>query len=141
MTSHVLRRESGARTGRPRPAACAATRSAIRRPVPPAPCNATTSGTGPAGSAAGTTSTPSRPVPRPSGCVPAAGASPCGAPGRADSRAELMAGAYPGAALLIPAQLVQPGVVDAEVVRDLVDDRHPDLLDDLLDAVAHGHGG
>src|SRR4051812_24839115 len=117
MTSHVLLRESGARTGRRRLAAGAATRPAICHPMPPAPCRATTSGTGPEGRAGGTTSTPSRRAPRPSACVPAVGTFPRTGPGRAKSRAELMVRAYPDAARLIPAQLVQPGVVDAEVVR------------------------
>ena len=36
------------------------------------------------------------------------------------------------------AQVVQPVVVDAEVVRDLVDDGDPDLLLQLVDGVAHG---
>lgn len=35
-----------------------------------------------------------------------------------------------------PAQLVQPIVVDTEVVGDLVDDRDRDFVDDLLVAVA-----
>ena len=33
---------------------------------------------------------------------------------------------------LLPPELVEAIVVDAEVVGDLVDDRHPDLLDQLL---------
>src|SRR6266536_4398958 len=39
---------------------------------------------------------------------------------------------------LVPAQLVQPGVVDAEVVGDLVYHGHADLLDDVLLGVADG---
>src|SRR3712207_3661088 len=37
-----------------------------------------------------------------------------------------------GGPFSVPAELVQPVVVDAEVVRDLVDDGDRDLLDDLL---------
>src|SRR3954470_14761850 len=35
-----------------------------------------------------------------------------------------------------PAELVQTGLVDAEVVRDLVHDGDRDLLDDVVDGVA-----
>ena len=37
-----------------------------------------------------------------------------------------------------PAELVEPVVVDPEVVRDLVDDGHPDLLDHVGFVVADG---
>src|SRR5690606_39261028 len=40
-----------------------------------------------------------------------------------------------------PAELVEPLVVDAEVVGDLVDDGDRHLLDDLLDALAHPQRG
>ncbi len=42
-------------------------------------------------------------------------------------------GVSPG---LTPAEFVQPVVVDAEVMRDLVDDRDGDLVDDLSFGVA-----
>src|SRR5438270_10560105 len=40
-----------------------------------------------------------------------------------------------------PAQLPQPGVVDAEVMGDLVHDHAPHLLHDLVLGVAHGADG
>src|SRR3954447_1622439 len=56
----------------------------------------------------------------------------------------IMIGSFPGVsgtpitlpAPLSPAQFVQAGLVDPEVVRDLVHDGHRDLLDDVVDGVA-----
>src|SRR5690606_32957012 len=46
-----------------------------------------------------------------------------------------------GVGASVPAELVEALVVDAEVVRDLVDDRHRDLVDDLLTRVADRERG
>ena len=51
---------------------------------------------------------------------------------RLGSLARLPAGTLPGASALVDAEVVEPVVVDAEVVGQLVDDRDPDLLGEVV---------